>query len=116
MLKGAVELVSSNGRVFVGDVRHHGLLHLFHSSVQLAHAPESLSLGQLKNRINSAVAREKELVIDPGLFLALQNHVPRVGSVEVLLKRGRSDNELTRYRYDVVLHVGGIATPAVQET
>src|SRR5262249_17074310 len=32
-------------------------------------------------------------------------HLPRVGAVEILLKRGRADNELNRYRYDVLLHV-----------
>jgi thioesterase domain-containing protein len=31
--------------------------------------------------------------------------------VDILLKRGQSDNELTRYRYDVVLHVGEVAAP-----
>jgi hypothetical protein len=92
------------------------LLPLFHSSVQLFQAPESLNLGELKSRISIAIAREKELVIDPALFLALQNDVPRIGSVEVLLKRGSSDNELTRYRYDVVLHIGDTAISAAQQT
>ena len=109
VLEQAVELVSSGGRVFVGDIRHLGLLPVFHTSVQLAHAAPRLSIEQLKDRIALAIAHEKELVIDPDFFLALRERLPRIGAVDILLKRGRSDNELTRYRYDVVLHVGGPA-------
>ena len=52
------------------------------------------------------VADEEELVVDPDLFLALARRLPAVRRVQVLLKRGRHANELTRFRYDVVLHVG----------
>ena len=68
VLEQAVELVSSGGRVFVGDIRHLGLLPVFHASVQLAHAPPRLSIEQLKDRIARAIAHEKELVIDPDFF------------------------------------------------
>jgi amino acid adenylation domain-containing protein len=106
VLKGAVELISSGGRLFVGDIRHFGLLSVFHTSVKLAQPSPRVNLKHLKSRIKNAIVREKELVIDPAFFLALQGYLPRVCSVEVLLKRGHSDNELTRYRYDVVLHIG----------
>jgi SAM-dependent methyltransferase len=107
VLKKLVDLVPSGGCVFIGDIRHFGLLSVFHTSVQLAQAVPGLSTSQLKDRITLAAAQEKELVIDPEFFFALREHLPRIGSVEILLKRGRSDNELTRYRYDAVLHIGG---------
>ena len=66
----------------------------------------------MTKRIALAIAHEKELVIDPDFFLALRERLPRIGAVDILLKRGRSDNELTHYRYDVVLHVGEAAVPA----
>ncbi|MFI5015716.1 MAG: AMP-binding protein [Hyphomicrobiales bacterium] len=116
VLENAVDLVSQGGRIFVGDIRHLGLLRIFHASVQLAQAPPHLDKHQLDERIALAVAQEKELVIDPDFFVALREHLPRVGSVDILLKRGRSDNELTRYRYDVVLHVGKAAAPVVEKT
>ena len=53
-----------------------------------------------------AVADEEELVIDPALFLALARRLPAIRRVRVLLKRGHHANELTRFRYDVILHVG----------
>ena len=106
VLEKAIERISPGGRVFVGDIRHFGLLAVFHGSVQIAQAAPGLSFGQLKSCIARACDADKELTIDPEFFWALQQHLPRIGSVEILLKRGRSDNELTRYRYDAVLHVG----------
>jgi acyl carrier protein len=116
ILQKAVELVASGGRVFVGDIRHFGLLRVFHASVQLAQAAPNMSTEELKDRLARAIAEEKELVIDPDFFIALQKHLPQIGSVDILLKRGRTDNELTRYRYDAVLHVGEVATLEAEET
>ena len=110
VLENAVELVSQPGSVFVGDIRHFGLLPVFHTSTQLSQAPAGVNIRQLKSRIVGASERDNELTIDPDFFAALQQHLPRIGSVDILLKRGRSDNELTRYRYDAVLHVGALAT------
>ena len=110
VLENAVEMVSPRGSVFIGDIRHFGLLSVFHTSVQLTRASAAANLGELMNRIELAGDRENELSIDPKFFAALQQRLPRIGAVEVLVKRGRSDNELTRFRYDAVLHVGEVAT------
>ena len=116
VLTKAVDLVSSEGRIFVGDVRHFGLLPVFHASVQLAQASPFSSVDQLKGRTIRAVEQEKELVVDPDFFLALRQHLPRVGRVDIVLKRGRADNELTRYRYDVVLHVDDASALSADES
>ena len=49
---------------------------------------------------------ENELVIDPAFFMALKKHLPQINHVEILHKRGRFHNEMSQYRYDVVLHIG----------
>ncbi|PRY40418.1 amino acid adenylation domain-containing protein [Umezawaea tangerina] len=46
-----------------------------------------------------------ELVVHPAWFRALPGAVDRIAHVEVRHKRGTVADELTRYRYDVVLHV-----------
>jgi amino acid adenylation domain-containing protein len=107
VLEGAVAAVAPGGAVFVGDVRSLPLLGAFHASVQLHRAAGSTPVPELARRIARQVEAEEELVVDPGLFLALARRLPAVRRVEVLLKRGRHANELTRFRYDVVLHVGG---------
>jgi SAM-dependent methyltransferase len=106
VLAEAARVVSSGGRIFIGDVRHLGLLPLFHGAVQFAKAPPSASARWLKRKVSLAVEQDRELVIDPQFFLDLTHSIPRISGVEILLKRGQAHNELTRYRYDVVLHVG----------
>jgi 2-polyprenyl-3-methyl-5-hydroxy-6-metoxy-1,4-benzoquinol methylase len=106
VLGQAVELVAPGGRVFIGDIRHRGLLRVFYSSVQLARASHSLRAGDLRGRVARAPARERELCIDPEFFSELTAQITGIGAAEILLRRGSADNELTRYRYDAVLHVG----------
>lgn len=106
VLDAAARLVSPGGHIFIGDVRHLGLLPLFHGATQLAKAPPKASVRWLKRKIALAIAQDRELVIDPEFFLGLPASNHRISSVEILLKRGSSQNELTRYRYDVVLQVG----------
>jgi SAM-dependent methyltransferase len=50
VLEGAARVVASGGRIFIGDVRHLGLLPLFHSAVQLAKAPPKASARWLKRK------------------------------------------------------------------
>ena len=92
--------------IFIGDVRSLPLLEAFYTSVELERAPAALSTRELQQRIRQRLERENELVIAPGFFHALLQHLPQVSAVEIQLKRGRHHNEMTRFRYDVVLHLG----------
>jgi SAM-dependent methyltransferase len=104
VLQQAAERVAPGGHIFVGDVRDLGLLRIFHGAVELAKAPPEASGRWLKRKVSLAIEQERELVIDQNFFLGLSQSIPRITGAEILLKRG-SDNELTRYRYDVLLHV-----------
>ncbi len=59
----------------------------------------------MRQRVAQRVERETELVIDARLFGLLKARWPRLGRVEVMPKRGGYLNELSRFRYDVVLHL-----------
>uniref|UniRef100_UPI003CF380ED condensation domain-containing protein n=1 Tax=Massilia sp. TSP1-1-2 TaxID=2804649 RepID=UPI003CF380ED len=89
-----------------GDVRSLPLLETFHASVQSWQAAGGTPAGQLRERVARQMAMEKELVLSPAYFLDLALRLGRVAHVEVLHKHGHASNELTGYRYDVVLHVG----------
>ena len=106
VLQEVVRLLTPDGKIFIGDVRDVGLLPMFHSNVQLHKAAASVSVGQLRRHIAQAAAQEKELAIDPQFFELLPGHMTRISAAEVQLKRGQAPNELTRYRYDVILRVG----------
>ena len=96
-------LLEPGGALFLGDLRSLPLLPAFAASVEFARATPGTSLANLAGRVQQRVAQDEELVIDPALFMALQSAVPELDSVEILLKAGQFDNELTRFRYDVVL-------------
>ncbi|HLL70296.1 MAG TPA: amino acid adenylation domain-containing protein [Pyrinomonadaceae bacterium] len=106
VLRGAARAVRPGGFVFVGDVRSFSLLHAFHASVQLERAAHALTREQLRQRVRERLAQEEELAIAPDFFTSLKTHLPELSRVELQLKRGQHHNELTRFRYDVVLHVG----------
>ncbi|HEY9850992.1 MAG TPA: amino acid adenylation domain-containing protein [Leptolyngbyaceae cyanobacterium] len=105
VLEGAVNAVRSGGNIFLGDLRSLPLLEAYHTSVQLHRASPELERTQLLSIVRSMMAQEEELVIDPAFFTALKQHLPKIGHVEILPKRGIQHNELTRFRYDVVLHI-----------
>ena len=106
VLRQAFRVTGPGGYVFVGDVRSLPLLEAYHTSVELCRSPSSTSLSRLRGRIQYALAQEEELVLDPELFVLLGRTWPDVARAELALKSGAYDNELSRFRYDVVLKVG----------
>jgi len=107
VLEGATRCVEPGGTIFLGDLRSLPLLRLLHTSVQLHTAPSSLPVSELKRRIQKRISQEKELAIDPAFFNVLRRHLPQITRIDIQLKRGRYHNELTKFRYDVALRVGG---------
>ena len=111
VLSRAVEALHGEGSIFVGDVRNFALLKMFQMSVELYKANDNLTVSELSLRVEKAIRQEGELVVDPEFFSALQLTIPRITRVEIQLKRGFAENELSRFRYDVVLHVGQPVAP-----
>ncbi|HET8840842.1 MAG TPA: amino acid adenylation domain-containing protein, partial [Ktedonobacteraceae bacterium] len=105
VLQLALPLLAPGGHLFLGDVRSLPLLPAYHSAVQLAQAPASLSRSQLAERIAHHVLIEDELVLDPRFFSAWAAEQPTIGQVRLWPKGGRSHNELTQFRYQVLLQV-----------
>ncbi|MEU5051464.1 amino acid adenylation domain-containing protein [Streptomyces sp. NPDC021096] len=104
VLAKAVDLVVPGGAVFIGDVRNLTLLRGFHTAVALARTPDPESADALRRDVDRRVLKEKELLVAPAFFHRLSAGNPQVGGVDVRVKSGRHHNELSRYRYDVVLH------------
>ena len=119
VLERAVRVVKPGGRVFVGDLRNLELLKPFAVSVEQYQAPPSMSLAELRERIRHRIRFEEQLLISPAYFLALRRRFPKISRVEIRPKRGRFDNEMTRFRYDAILHVrpepDNVVEPAWQD-
>ncbi|HEU5475882.1 MAG TPA: amino acid adenylation domain-containing protein [Actinophytocola sp.] len=90
VLRGAAELLAPGGSIFVGDVRNLRLR-------------ERLAAG-------TPLEWEGELLLDPDFFVSLE--LPGITSVDLRVKRGDYHNELSRYRYDVVLHTAPVRAAA----
>ena len=115
VLREAVRVAGHEGAIFVGDVRNLRLHEAFHSSVELHKAPKALPIEELKSRIRSAQLQDPELLVDPELFKEIAKHWAKVGRVDTWLKMGDYDNELSRFRYDIVIRIGKKVTQALPE-
>jgi amino acid adenylation domain-containing protein len=106
VVKNVLEVTTPEASIFLGDIRSLPLLRLLHTDTQLCNAPAGQTIKDVQAAIDKQLALEKELVIDAAFFRTLRQVLPEIGRVEIQLKRGRYENELTKFRYDVVLHLG----------
>jgi amino acid adenylation domain-containing protein len=106
VIQGAVRAVEPGGFIYLGDIRNLSLLQSLHLSVQIYKAESGLTRDELRRLVQLEMSKEQELLVDPRFFYELRQILPQIGDVQIQLKRGRYHNELTRFRYDVVLRVG----------
>ena len=112
VIEGSIRVLAPGGILFLGDVRNQALLTTFHAAVQSFQAPPDLPLDRLQQRVRQHVGQEQELLVSPALFQALKQQFPAISHVQVQPKRGRLRHELTEFRYDATLHIGGDAPVA----
>lgn len=110
VVEGAVQAVAPGGVLFIGDVRSLPLLTAFHTWMQFAQADPKLEQMQLRQQVERSRFEEPELTIDPMFFHALRDRFPRIQRVQIRLARGRSHNEMTQFRYNVLLHMDEAVT------
>ncbi|WP_448461741.1 amino acid adenylation domain-containing protein, partial [Mycobacterium syngnathidarum] len=97
-------LLTPAGAVFLGDVRNLALLRAFTTGVVCAGpvgAEETVA--SVRERVRREMLAEQELLFAPEFFTALPQQLGEIGSVDMHLKRMQAANELSGYRYDVVL-------------
>ncbi len=116
IMEGVLKLVKPGGSIFIGDIRNFALLEMYHASVEISRAPADLACQQLRELVQRRVELDEDLAIDPAFFLALQQHLPGIAHVEILHKRGCYHNELTRFRYDVILRISEHDSPPPEVT
>lgn len=115
VIESALPALKPGGSLFVGDVRNLGHLELFCGSLELFQAPEDLSAGVLRQRIEKRIRQEKELWVHPRLFVWLGQQCPDIDRVSIRLKRGRHDNEITRFHYDVIMRVASDSSQTTED-
>jgi amino acid adenylation domain-containing protein len=114
VLQGVINAVTMKGAIFIGDVRNFNLLEAFHTTVEFYRASDDLSIQSLRQQIQKSIDTEGELLIDPDFFIALKQKFPRISHVEIQLQRGNSHTEMSRFRYNVVLHLDRVDTSVAE--
>ncbi len=109
VLLRSVDACKDGGVIFIGDIRSLRDLELFHYSLQLYQIESTTTVSDLKSSVFYSIEREQELLISPEFFIYFSNNNPRVSHIEVTLRRGTYLNEMTQFRYDVVLHINNKA-------
>ncbi|MER6299869.1 non-ribosomal peptide synthase/polyketide synthase [Kitasatospora sp. NPDC001539] len=103
VLASLSRLLVPGGAVFLGDQRNLRTQRSFQTAVGLLQWNGRQTPAELSRSIEQTIMMEKELLVDPEYFAALPGLIPAFEAVDVRVKRGRSDTELTRHRFDVVL-------------
>jgi len=106
VLREAVRVTRHGGHIFIGDIRSAAMLNAHYASVRAHWASAASSAAELRAAIAYAGRSDAELAIDPGLFREVVRRWSKVGRAEPLFKRGGYDNELSRFRYDVLITIG----------
>ncbi|MFA7767791.1 amino acid adenylation domain-containing protein [Streptomyces sp. NRRL S-448] len=102
VLTTALSLLAPGGRLFVGDVRNLRLQRCLAAGTQAHRSPDA-DPATLRALIDAATAAENELLVAPEYFTTFAARQGTVAAVDSRTKPGTAPNELTRYRYDVVL-------------
>ncbi|MEU6038471.1 methyltransferase [Actinomadura sp. NPDC047616] len=114
VIRDAIALVAPGGTVVVGDVRDARLLSDFCRWVEHARTPGA-DPAEVARRAAQRARREPELLFDPPLLARLAAQAAaetgRTVRMGVHPKTMRDDTELTRYRFDAVLHVDAAPRP-----
>ncbi|MDT0262310.1 non-ribosomal peptide synthetase [Jatrophihabitans lederbergiae] len=105
VIEQCLVVMSEGGQIVIGDVRSLELLRLFHTSVALRAAAPGDRVAVLRARMARLDTHEDELCLSPTFFSDLVAAHPRISAARIEWRSAPVDNELTRFRYDVVLSV-----------
>jgi len=107
VMDNAIRVVRPGGKIFIGDQRNLLLHRACAASVEAFQAAPETTVAELRTRIDGRLHQELQLVLSPTYFLALKQRYPKVSRVEIYPRRGNRDNEMTRFRFDAILGIGG---------
>ena len=107
LITAAAQMMGGSGKLFVGDVTCKDFRAAFFADLALYQSRPQESVESVYARVEKNLGADQELVISPRWFQRLPQLIPAISDVDITLKRGTGNNELTRFRYDVVLTLGG---------
>ena len=106
VIKNSIQLLKGHGRIIIGDVRDNRLLKLFKARLHLSKNEGVEDVREFKWAIDQETVKDEELCFAPEYFYNLQLLFPEITNVAIQWKKTSNNNELSRYRYTVIIHVG----------
>ncbi|KAA1244363.1 amino acid adenylation domain-containing protein, partial [Mycobacterium simiae] len=112
----ALQLLAPAGALFIGDVRNLTLLPAFTTAVVCAEPTGTYhTAAVLRERIRRETLTEQELLVAPEFFTALPQHFDDIAAVDIQLKPMEAVNELSAYRYDVILRKAPVTVQSLAD-
>ena len=116
VLAVAMRLLAPGGAVVIGDVRNLSLLTAFTTGMLCADSTGGEDTAAvMRERVRREMLAEQELLLAPEFFAALPQHLAEIAAVEVQLKAMGAVNELSGYRYEVVLRKAPVPVRSVAQ-
>ncbi|MET7637294.1 amino acid adenylation domain-containing protein [Streptomyces sp. NPDC005438] len=109
VLAGALELLAPGGTLFLGDLRDPRLNPCRYTAAECATVSPASPVSQVRLVAGRRTLLDEQLAIDPAFFATLEV------ACDLRLRAGCRGNELTRYRYDAVLHKDSARARTVTE-
>ncbi len=105
VINECLELLTENGCLFIGDIIDYNLLKIFRTSVNFFKVSNG-KVGELKESIKQDCIRVKDLLVAPQYFEKLLEISGNISGIEMHLKDMHHINEVSKFRYDVIIHKG----------
>jgi amino acid adenylation domain-containing protein len=114
VIENALNNLTPNGRIIIGDVRDLRLLKFIKMRQQMQKLQPATSIREFEWRVEQDILNEEELCVAPSYFYNLSNKFKAITHCEIKWKTIPYLNELSQYRYTVILHTKPIS--ATQKT
>lgn len=95
-------LIESTGFIYIGDVMNLDTKEAFVKSL--------IEFKKRNPKMKTKTSLENELMISPNYFLGLAEKYSFIKDVEIYEKTGAIENELKKYRYNVMLRIDNVNT------
>ena len=99
VIKKSISCLAEKGHIFVGDVLNFDLKNSFLQDLI------NYNANNKNKNIRTKLDWSNELFLSPAFFENLKNEIPEIKNISITNKEYTIDNELTNYRFDVVIEI-----------
>ncbi|MDQ6815235.1 MAG: condensation domain-containing protein, partial [Bacteroidota bacterium] len=110
-----ISLLKGQGKIVIGDIRDNRLLQSFKGRLAISKFQHSVNVKEFNWAVQQDVLKEEELCFSPEYFYRLQSIYPQITHVDIQWKHASYQNELSLYRYNVLVYVSITAETIIPE-